>query len=333
MADQILSQEEVDALLSSMADGQIDFESDAAEEEGLPAAELSIYDLTSPNIMMREHFDVLDEIHDRFANSLRNSVTTMLRMPIDAELTATETVKFGEFMEGIDNPTSLHTFRMEPLIGSGLLAMEPRLVFFLIDCMFGGTGTLEIKQERDFTVIEQRVMRKFTKDVLRELEKAWSFVENLKISIGKSETKPQFIRLVAPNDVVVVVLFTISIEGFNARMWLCIPYLLLEPIREKLSYKHLRDSEMEDLWSAKLEEILNDAPVTVTARIGNIKQSIGDILSIQKGDLILLDTGPPDSIPVLVENVPKFLGSAGIVAGNRAVRIEEPIFNTKGKQG
>ncbi len=332
MADQILSQEEVDALLSSMAEGQIDFESDAEEEVVSTSQTLSTYDLTSPNIMMREHFDVLDEIHDRFANSLRNFVTTMLRMPIDAELTATETVKFGEFMEGIDNPTSLHTFRMEPLIGSGLLVIEPRLVFFLIDCMFGGTGLLEIKQERDFTAIEQRVMRKFTSDVLRELEKAWSFVENLKLSIGKSETKPQFIRLVAPNDVVVVVLFTISVEGFNARMWLCIPYLLLEPIRDKLSYKHLRDSEMENLWSAKLQEILNDAQVKVTARIGNVTQSIGDILSIQVGDLILLDTGPPDAVPVLVENVPKFLGSAGIVGGNRAVRIEEPIFNTKGKQ-
>ncbi|MCF8127253.1 MAG: flagellar motor switch protein FliM [Deltaproteobacteria bacterium] len=333
MADQILSQEEVDALLSSMASGQLDFEEDGAQDDVSSAEEFSAYDLTSPNIMMREHFDVLDEIHDRFANSLRISVTTTLRMPIDAELTATETVKFGEFMEGIDNPTSLHTFRMEPLIGSGLLVIEPRLVFFLIDCMFGGTGMQEIKQQRDFTVIEQRVMRKFTADVLKELEKAWSFVEQIKISIGKSETKPQFIRLVAPNDIVVVVLFTLSIEGFNARMWLCIPYLLLEPIRDKLSYKHLRDSEMESLWGSKIEDILNDTPVKVSARIGNITQSIGDILSFQKGDLILLDTGPPDSIPILVENVPKFLGSPGIVGGNRAVRIEEPIFPLTGKKG
>ncbi len=326
MSDQILSQEEVDALLSSMADGQIDFEGDDSDQDLSSSDELTTYDLTSPNIMMREHFDVLDEIHDRFANSLRISVTNMLRMPIDAELTATETVKFGEFMQGIDNPTSLHTFRMEPLIGSGLLAMEPRLVFFLIDCMFGGTGMLEIKQQRDFTLIEQRVMRKFTADVLKELEKAWSFVEQIKITIGKSETKPQFIRLVAPNDIVVVVLFTISIEGFNARMWLCIPYLLLEPIRDKLSYKHLRDSEIENLWTPKIQEILNDTHVSVTARIGNVTQSIGDILNIQKGDLILLDTGPPDSIPVLVENVPKFKGFAGIIGGNRAVRIEEPVF-------
>ena len=333
MADQILSQEEVDALLSSMADGQIDFESDEAKDDDPSIEELATYDLTSPNIMMREHFDVLDEIHDRFSNSLRISVTAMLRMPIDAELTATETVKFGEFMQGIDSPTSLHTFRMDPLVGSGLLVIEPRLVFFLIDCVFGGTGMLEIKQQRDFTVIEQRVMRKFSTDVLKELEKAWSFVEAINISIGKSETKPQFIRLVAPNDIVVVVLFTISMEGFNAKMWLCIPYLILEPIREKLSYKHLRDSEMENLWGVKIQEILNDTQVKVTARIGKATQSIGDILNIREGDLILLDTGPPDAIPVLVENVPKFLGSAGIVGGNRAVRIEEPIFPLAGTKG
>jgi len=328
MADQILSQEEVDALLSSMADGQLDFDDDSDDELALSTSEeLTTYDLTSPNIMMREHFDVLDEIHDRFANSLRIAITNMLRVPIEAELTTTETVKFGEFMQGIDNPTSLHTFRMDPLIGSGLLAMEPRLVFFLIECMFGGTGMLEIKQQRDFTIIEQRVMRKFSTDVLRELEKAWSFVEKINISIGKSETKPQFIRLVAPNDIVVVVLFTISLEGFNARMWLCIPYLLLEPIRDKLSYKHLRDSEMENLWTSKILEILNDTNVSVSARVGSVTQSIRDILQLQEGDLILLDTGPPDVIPVLVENVPKFKGFAGIMGGNRAVRIDSPVFS------
>ncbi len=327
MADQILTQEEVDALLSSMADGNVDFEADAVAESLASTDDLPVYDLTGPNIMMREHFDVLDEIHDRFANSLRNLISTTLRTPIDAGLTATETVKFGEFMEGLQNPTSFHTFRMDPLIGSGLLAMESRLVFFLIDCMFGGTGTSLIKQERDFTMIEQRVMRKFSVDVLKELERAWAFVEALEISIGKSETKHQFIRLVAPGDTVVVVLFTISMEGFNARMWLCIPYLLLEPIREKLSYKNLRDSELENVWNAKLQEILNDTLVTVTAKIGSITQSVGDILNIQEGDLLLLDTGPPDAIPVLVENVPKFFGFAGVVGGNRAVRIEEPILS------
>ena len=331
MADQILSQEEVDALLSSMADGSIDLEAEAAEEIVASTDDLPLYDLATPNIMMREHFDVLDEIHDRFANSLRSSISASLRVPIDAELTATETVKFGEFMEGLQGPTIFHTFRMDPLIGSGLMSMDSRLVFFLIDCMFGGTGTSNIKQDRDFTLIEQRVMRKFAIDVLMELEKAWAFVEALKISIGKSETKHQFIRLVAPNDIVVVVLFTISIEGFNAKMWLCIPYLLLEPIKEKLSYRNLRDSELENIWNSKLQEILNDTDVKVTAKIGSVTQSIGDVLNIQKGDLILLDTGPSDSIPVLVENVPKFTGFAGVVGGNRAVRIEEPILSLQHK--
>jgi flagellar motor switch protein FliM len=123
---------------------------------------------------------------------------------------------------------------------------------------------VEIKQQRDFTVIEQRVMRKFTKDVSAGTGKSLEFCGKILNSlIGKSETKPQFIRLVAPNDIVVVVLFTISVEGFNARMWLCIPYLLLEPIRDKLSYKHLRDSEMENLWGSKVEDILNDTQVKV----------------------------------------------------------------------
>jgi len=324
MADQILSQEEVDALLSSITSGDVDFSEDEETKEEMrgPSNDLPIYDLTSQTVMMREQFEVLDEVFDRFTNSLRNSMTNSLRMPIEAELSPTEMVKFGEFLEGLSNPTSFHTFRMEPLLGSAMLAIEANLVFFLIDSMFGGKGKQIKMPERDLTLIEQRVMKKFASEVLADLEKAWLFVQALRFSISKSETKVQFVRLVAPSEPVFVVPFSIMMEEFSGNMWLCIPYLLLEPVKDKLSYKNVRDVELENAWSKQLRQLLDEAEVTVAAELGRATNTIRDILNLQAGDIVRLDSGPEVSIPVKVENVPKFTGFPGNVRNNRAVQIE-----------
>jgi len=329
VADQILSQEEVDALLSSMRSGDIDL--DVAEEETTEPSEelIPAYDLTSQNIMMREQFDVLDEVFDRFSNSLRNSLSTSLRVPVDSALASTEMVKFGDFLEGLPNPSSFHIFRMEPLMGSALLAIEPNLVFFLIDCMFGGTGRSMFHQERDFTLIEQRVMRKFASETIKDLQRAWEFVSVLRLTLGKSETKQQFVRLVAPSDLVITVAFAVSMEEFSGNLWVCIPYLLLEPIKDKLSYRNLREAELENAWNTQLQELLSDTEVTLSVELGKSSWRVGDVLNLKEGDIIRLDTGPNNPIPVMIEKIPKMAGFPGVVAGNRAVQITE-LFGLRG---
>ena len=325
MAQQILSQEEVDALLSSMESGEVEFDSHEEESEKEAMADLPAYDLTAQNIMMREQFDVLDEVHDRFSNLLRNYMGSALGVAVEIELASTEMVKFGEFMEGLSGQTSFHTFRMDPLVGSALLAIEGSLVFFLIDCMFGGTGRSRIKQDREFTLLEQRIMRKFAGDVLKDLGKAWELVLPMEISIGKSETKQQFVRLVSSSDLVIVVMTAVSLDEFSANMLLCVPYLLLEPIREKLSYKNLRDAELGNTWTEQLKVLLSESEVTIEAELGKTSHSVRNILDLNKGDIIMLNTGPQDYISVMVEKVPKFLGTAGVVAGSRAVQINSLI--------
>lgn len=326
MADQILTQEEVDALLSSMKAGEVDLEVREEEEES-SQKEIPVYDLTSQNIMMREQFDVLDEVFDRFANSLRSSLSTSFRAPIDATLVSTEMVKFGDFLEGLPNPSSFHTFRMEPLIGSALLVIEPNLVFFLIDCMFGGTGKSMVYQERDFTLIEQRVMRKFASETLKDLEKSWEFVKALRMSLGKSEMKQQFVRLVAPSDLVIAVAFSVSFDEFSGQLWVCIPYLLLEPIKDKLSYRNIREAELENAWNMQLQKLLSDTEVTLSVELGKSSWRVRDVLNLKEGDIIRLDTGPQSPIAVMVEKIPKMFGIPGVVAGNRAVQLTE-LVNT-----
>jgi len=330
MADQILTQEEVDALLSSMKAGDVDLEV-SEEAEKTSQAQIPVYDLTSQNIMMREQFDVLDEVFDRCANFFRSSLSTSFRAPIDTTLASTEMVKFGDFLEGLPNPSSFHTFRMEPLIGSALIAIEPNLVFFLIDCMFGGTGKSMVFQERDFTLIEQRVMRKFANETLKDLEKAWEFVQILRMSLGKSETKQQFVRLVAPSDPVIAVAFSVSLDEFSGQLWLCIPYLLLEPIKDKLSYRNIREAELENAWNMQLQKLLSDTEVTVSVELGKSSWRVRDVLNLKEGDIIRLNTGPQNPIAVMIEKVPKMLGIPGVVAGNRAVQVTE-LFNILGER-
>ena len=325
MGQQLLSQEEVDALLSSVASGDVELESPEGVETKDATADLPVYDLTAQNIMMREQFDVLDEVHDRFSNALRNYMGSTLGVSVDIELASTEMVKFGEFMEGLSGHTSFHTFRMDPLVGSALLAIEGGLVFFLIDRMFGGTGTGGVKQDRDFTMLEQRVMRKFAEDVLNDLEKAWGLVLPMEITVGKSETRQQFVRLVSPSDLVIIIMTAVSLDEFSANMLLCVPYLLLEPIRDKLSFKNMRDAELGNTWTEQLETLLAETEVTVAAELGRTPHTVRNILDLSEGDVVMLNSGPQDLVSVMVEKVPKYLGTAGVVAGNRAVQIDRLI--------
>ena len=168
MSDQILSQEEIDALLGAMAEGEVDLEED---KKGEP--EFQPYDLTSQSIMLRDQFYALEEVYDKYANLLQTSISSSLQRSINVEFMAMEMakVKFGKYIKSFPNPTSFNIFSMEPLVGSALLAIEPDLVFSLIDCMFGGSGKPPA-EVREFTLIEQRMMRRFVVEVLKNLEKA-----------------------------------------------------------------------------------------------------------------------------------------------------------------
>lgn len=188
-----------------------------------------------------------------------------------------------------------------------------------------------VYQERDFTLIEQRVMRKFANETLKDLEKSWEFVKVLRLSLGKSETKQQFVRLVAPSDFVIAVAFSVSFDEFSGQLWICIPYLLLEPIKDKLSYRNIREAELENAWNMQLQRLLSDTEVTLSVELGKSSWRVRDVLNLQKGDIIRLDTGPQNPIAVMVEKIPKMLGIPGVVAGNRAVQVTE-LVNIPDKQ-
>ena len=269
---------------------------------------------------MREQFYALEEVYDKFKDLLHNLLSSSLRKSVEVKFVSTEMLKFREFLEGFSNPTSFNIFNMEPLIGSSLLAIEPEFVFSLIDCMFGGNGK-PITQVREFTLIEQRMIRKFAVEALNSLEKAMDVVYSVKISLRKTETKPEFVHMVGSNDLVIVVVFSVKGDEFSGDIYLCIPYLMLEPIKDKLCSRYLSDKDIEHIFSAQIQNLLKDTNIAVVAELGRTSYAIRDILNLRTGDILKLNTGPQDFITINIEGVPKYHGVPGVVKGNRAVQV------------
>ncbi|MGD9135724.1 MAG: flagellar motor switch protein FliM [Desulfobacterales bacterium] len=326
MSDQILSQEEIDALLSAMDNGEVDL-----EEETKPEASAVAYNLTSQNIMLRDQFYALEEVYDKLATLLNTSLPTSLQRAIEAEFVSTEIVKYSECIGAFSSPTSFTIFSMDPLIGSAMLAIEPTLVYSLIDCMFGGDGKPG-QRVREFTLIEQRMMRKFSLEFLANLQKAWAIVDSISISFKKTEIKPDFVHLASPNDLMVVIVFAVKGEKFSGNIHICIPYLMLEPIKDKLSSKYLPGKDQEHTWSEQLKKLLQDMPVTLTAELGMTTRSLRDLLDLRIDDVLQLNSGPEDLVTLAAGNVRKFLGFPGIIKGNRAVEIASLIQKNGGEE-
>ncbi len=325
MSDQILSQEEIDALLSAMDKGEVDLEQKTESE-----AEVVPYNLTSQNIMMRDQFHALEEVYDKFATLAERWISSSLQRTIEVEFASTEMVKYQDCINAFSNPTSFTLFAMEPLVGTAMMAIEPRLVYSLIDCMFGGDGK-PIERMREFTPIEQRMMAKFGAEMLNGLQQAWNIVYPVKIKIKKTEVKPEFVHLASPSDMIVVIIFSIKAEEFSGNLHLCIPYLLLEPIKDRLSSKYLREKDREYTWGEQLQNLLQDTPVTVIAELGTTIKSIRDLLDLKVDDVLQLNTGPEDLVTLCIDHIPKFYGFPGIIKGNRAVEIAS-LIHKKGDE-
>ncbi|MBT8352801.1 MAG: flagellar motor switch protein FliM, partial [Deltaproteobacteria bacterium] len=286
MADQILSQEEIDALLNAMDKGEVDVNEGKKRSVEAP---VKPYNLTSQNRMLRDQFDALEEVYDKFCTSMDTSLTTNLQQPVEVEFVSTEMIKYGEFISAFTNPTGFGIFSMEPLIGSALLAMEPKLLFSLIDCMFGGNGkpTDEIKE---FTIIEQRMIKRIVLDTLKKMEEAWKVVYSLKFSLKKIESKPEFVHLVNPNELMLIILFSIKGEIFSGNIHLCISSLMLEPIKEYLSSRYMTEKDMENTWSSQIKNLLKNTNVTLIAELGKTTKTVGDLLALKVDDVINLPT-------------------------------------------
>ena len=322
----ILSQDEVDTLLRGLTGGEVEADSEILEDDSGIVA----FDLSNQDRIIRGRMPVMEIINDRFARLATNALANAMRKRVDVNPISIDMSKFGDFMRSLPVPTSINIFKLDPLRGNAILVVDSRLVFALVENFFGGAGSQPKVEGRDFTPIEQAIIQKVVKIALANLEDAWRPVHEVHVELIRSEINPQFAAIVPPSDVVVVVTFEVELENAIGSMIACLPYATIEPIRSKLyaSFQSER-LEVDHAWISRFKERLLETPVEVLVRFGNTQLTGRQLLSLKKGDILLLDTDVEDLLLAEVQGVKKFWGIPGTVKSNKAfqvIREEETHF-------
>ncbi|WP_447973782.1 flagellar motor switch protein FliM [Nitrospira sp. Kam-Ns4a] len=320
--ERILSQEEVDALLQGIESGAVETAPPAPPTSGVRP-----YDLTSQERIFRGRMPTLEMISDRFARLQALSWTTLLRTMVDISVVGTQVLKFSEFLKKIPVPSSLTVFQMDPLRGYGLFVMDAMVVYLVVDYFFGGSGVSHVKPEgRDFTPIQQRIIRTVATQALRDLEKAWQPVVPVQVTLSRSESNPQFAMIVSLSEIVVAITLRVHLGETSRDLFLAYPYAMLEPIKEQLYSGFFSDRLEQNLdWTARFKEALQDCAVEATVRFGTATMRVRDVLHLAPGDVIVLDQSPGDPLTCFVEGRPKFLGSAGVMRGSQVFRVSRAL--------
>lgn len=322
--EKILSQEEVDALLRGVTEGEVDTTPSEPEE---PQEGPVPYDLGNQEWIVRGRMPTLDVIHQQFARLFRVSLSEALRKAIEVTITNQSVLKFSEFTRRLPVPAFLQIISMEPLRGYGLIATDAATVYLLVDHFFGGVGQTHVKPEgQDFTLIEQRVMRKVMTMALANLTKAWEPVHQVTVKPVRTEMNPQLAAIVLPSDVVIVITIGLELGDAVGDLHLCIPYAMLEPLRDRLQVSFQSDFyEMDYGWIRRFADRLRETTVTLTVHLGKAVISVEDLLNFSAGDVVVLDQSTDEPLVATVEGVPKFRGYPGVQKSAQSFRIEDMI--------
>ncbi|MCP3851028.1 MAG: flagellar motor switch protein FliM [Gammaproteobacteria bacterium] len=315
----LLSQEEIDALLHGVDDGDVDTDDD--DEDG----DARQYDFNSEDRIVRGRMPTLEMINERFARYLRISMFNLLRRSTEISVGGIQTLKFGEYIHTLFVPTSLNLVKMKPLKGTALLVIEPTLVFILVDNFFGGEGKFHAKIEgREFTPTEQRVIHMFMELCFEDLIKAWSPVMPMKLEFSSREVNPQFANIVSPTEVVVVSSLHVELEGGGGNIHITMPYSMLEPIRELLDAGIQSDrSDVDERWNQSLADEIKSAEVGLTSTLANTSLTLQDVLKLNEGDIIPVEID--EEVNVFAEGIPIFKAQHGIHNGHHAIKIVDKM--------
>lgn len=319
----LLSQDEIDALLHGVDD--VDEEVVEEGEAGELADGLVHFDFSSQDRIVRGRMPTLELVNERFARHLRISLFNMLRHTAEVSINGVQMLKFGEYVHTLFVPTSLNMVRFRPLKGTGLITMEARLVFILVENFFGGDGRYHAKIEgREFTPTERRIIQMLLKIIFEDYHDAWAPVMDAEFEYLDSEVNPAMANIVSPTEVIVVNSFHIELDGGGGDFHIAMPYSMLEPIRELLDAGVQSDKEDTDQrWSQALEDEIMDVEVDIDALVVEKEMSLRDMMSLKAGDILPVDL--PDSLLVSVEDLPTFRATLGQSNDNLALKIIEKI--------
>ena len=317
---QILSQEEVDALLKGISGGDVETEQGIVPDEG---TDTSAYDLTKPDKAFK--LPKLVVITDKFSRSYKITLSNTIRKLAEVSFGSTDVKRFDEFLREIPVPSNINIFGMEPLRGQNILFIDSALMFYFVDILFGGCGSSKAKIEgREFTSIENTVIKKISRGILDEWSNAWESFVPVKAEYQRSEVNPQFAMVVPPNELVITITFNVEIENVSGIITICVPFSNLEPIKEKL----MGDFDVEEInkdpfWYKTIKNHINDVPVDLKVELGKTQLTANELINLSVGDVIPLNKFIEDDLELLVEGVKKFSGLHGTYHSNNAIQISK----------
>ncbi len=321
--NQVLTQDEINALLRGLSDS--DVEADTFQdntEEGIRK-----YDLASQERIIRGRMPTMELIHDRFSRSFRTALSKFLGRTCFINVGGIEIVKFGLFMKKLPLPSSLHIYRMPPLQGYALLVVSTPLVFGMVDSLFGGKGIGKVKVEgREYTAIETRLIGKVVMMALETLKEAWAPIHPVDFVYVRSEFNPLAIAIVPPTDVVIIVTVEVELEQESTTLTLCTPYSTIEPIRQKLTTGFQSNRlEVDSHVIRRMEANIKKTQVEMGVQLAKGQITTEQALNLKVGDIMQLDTNPTEEAVIEVERTPKYRGFVGSYRANRAVKFTRAI--------
>ncbi len=317
MADDILSQEEVDALLRGVTG-----EEDSADEE-FDASAVRAYDIGRQERIVRGRMPTLEILNERFARNLRIALFNFMRRNAEISVGPIKVQKYGDFIRNLVVPTNLNLIHMKPLRGTGLFIFDPDFVFLVVDNLFGSDGRYHVRVEgRDFTPTEQRIIQRLLDVVFEEYQNAWKPVFECQFEYVRSEMNTQFANIATPTEVVVSYTFKIELGAGGGDFHVCLPYSMIEPIRDLLYSSMQADRiESDNRWLNLLRRQVQQAEVDLVAHFGGTQVTLSDVINLKAGDVISLDI--PEAVIAEVDGVPVLECKYGILNGQYALKVNK----------
>jgi len=326
---EVLDQSSIDALLAAVESGDVQQESAQAaifgrNQRDPETTEIKSYDFKRPERVSKDQMRSLQTLHESFARNFGAALSGFLRTIVEVKVAACEQMTYSEFTSGLPNPTSFNLVESAGLEGQICLEISPLIIYPIIDRLLGGNSQDLFIPQRPLTLIENRLIGNVTRRGLASLSEAWASIKALEFKIAATESNPQLVQIVPPNEVVVVIAFELKMGNRAGTMNLCIPYNVIEPLMDELSSqnwfsasKQLRSKETE----AQLVRNLSRAPLEVTGVLAETTITMSDLLHLSVGDLIVTETPANRPIAVCVEGERKFFAQMGQFKGNRALKI------------
>lgn len=315
----LLSQDEIDALLHGVDDGGVETETGVDASSG----EARQYDFQSQDRIIRGRMPTLEMVNERFARYFRISLFNLWRRSTEISISGIQMLKFSEYVHSLFVPTNLNIVKIKPLRGSALFVLDPSLVFTIVDTYFGGSGRFHNKVEgREFTATEMRVVRIVLDIIFKDLIKAWEPVLKLNFEYVNSEVNPQFANIVSPTEIMIVSTIHLELEGGGGDVQFSLPYTMLEPIRELLDAGIQSDrGDTDERWKSTLRKDITTAEVDLVSTLIKQEKTLGDVLNFKVGDILPLDL--PEHVLLESGDMPLFRCKLGVSNGNFAVQLLE----------